>query len=276
MVNNNKETEGFPLIKTHVAGIDVGASFHMVAIPANLSDKPVRDFSSLSKGVNELCEFLVDHEIEEAALEATGIYWVPLFNALERYGIKPVLINPRSLKGTPRKKSDVLDCQWILKNYSHGFGTTCFVPDAEITSLRELVRTREEVINQAADYTNRMIKHLRLMNINLEMAVTNIQGESGMKIITAIVNGERDPVKLAALRDPRCKKSAKEIAPYLDGIYVDSHVSILASHLCTYLHLQERIKHYDDLILVHSQAVDCGLASSNSKRASPPDYSIIT
>jgi transposase len=249
MVNEKKELEGFPLIKTHVAGIDVGAAFHVVAIPENLSKEPVRTFPSISEGIKDLCEFLKEHKIEEAALEATGIYFVPLLNALESYGIKPVLLNPHSLKGSPRKKSDVLDCQWILKNYSHGFGSACFVPDDMTAGLRVTVRGREQFISTAADCTNRMIKSLRLMNINLEMAVSDVQGASGMRIITSIVNGERDPVKLASLRDYRCKKSEGEIAKYLDGIYTEPHVNDLKANLCLYEQTQKIIKTYDDQIL---------------------------
>jgi transposase len=166
----------------------------MVAIPDHLSVNPVRQFSFITSELTYLTVFLKEHDITEAALEATGVYWVPLFNILEENGIATVLLNPLSLKSITRKKSDMLDCQWILKIFSHDIiGTHCFIPDKETSGLRELVRCRAGLIADAAKNTNMMIKTLCLMNINLEMAVTDVQGETGIKIISAIVGGERNP-----------------------------------------------------------------------------------
>jgi hypothetical protein len=241
--------KGFPLIKTQAAGIDIGGEFHMVAIPEWLSDNPVRKFLACSEGLRDLAMFLKEHDITEAAMEATGIYWVPLFNLLEEQGIKPVLLDPKSLKGLPGRKSDVLDCQWILKAYSHDLGSACFVPDAETAELRELVRGRSTVDRDVSRVTNRMIRDLRLMNINLEIAVTDVQGETGMRIISAIVDGERDPHKLAAMKDPRCKNSEEEIVRHLDGVYTKSHLLNLAYNFNTYKHLMKTIRSYNEDIL---------------------------
>jgi transposase len=252
MAMANKKVADFPLVKTHAAGIDVGAQFHVVAIPEHLSDNPVREFSSLSRGLKELAGFLKEHGITEAALEATGVYWVPLFNVLEEHGIKPYLMNPRSLKSITRKKSDVLDCQWILKIFSHDIiGTHCFVPDKETSGLRELVRCRAGLIADAARNTNTIIKTLRLMNINLEMAVTDVQGETGMRIISAIVGGERNPNKLAAMRDQRCKHSAQEIAANLDGTFTGHHLTNLEIYHNTHEHYLKMIEKIDGEILAY-------------------------
>lgn len=197
--------KGFPQVKTGVAGIDVGAKVNVAAISGNVA----RAFSPLSCGLKALAERLVEHGITEAAMEATGVYWAPLYNVLEMHGIKPVLLDPQSLSKLKKVnkanevKDDFRDAKSIQKLWSHGFGNACFVPDAETAGLRELVRARAKVVAQLADLANRMIKILRLMNINLEMAVTDVQGKTGMNIISAIVQGERDPDKLATLRDPR-------------------------------------------------------------------------
>ena len=260
--------QDFPTVRTHAAGIDVGAKFHVVAIPENLSDNPVRQFPPLTSGLQELVAFLKEHGITEAAMEATGVYWEPLYDILEKNGIKPFLLNPRSLKGLP-KKSDVLDCQWILKVFSHGFGTTCFVPDAETLGLRELVRARASVVEDAAQKINRMIKILRLMNINLEMAVTDIQGETGMRIIAAIIDGERDPKKLAALRDCRCKQSEREIAEHLNGVFSECHIFNLASNFRTHAHLLATLDEHDERILSYLRGMASAEGFDENDQAPP-------
>jgi transposase len=245
----------FPLIKTHVAGIDIGSEFHMVAIPPSLSPEPTRKFEAHTPGLIGLVKFLKEHDITEAAMEATGVYWVPLFNLLEEAGIKPTLLNPRSLKAIPKKKSDVKDCQWILKVFSHGLVEGCFVPDAETAGLRELVRARAKVVADAADHTNRMIRTLRLMNVNLEKAVSDIQGETGQRIIRAIVNGETSPIKLASMRDPRCKLSVVEIVKHLNGVYTDYHIATLRQNLAFYDAALEAIHYYDAEILSYIRKI---------------------
>jgi transposase len=245
----------FPQIKKMVAGIDIGSGFHMVAIPEHLDSEPVRKFDAHTPGLINLVGFLKEKGIVEAAMEATGVYWVPLFNLLEEAGIKPTLLNPRSLKAIPKKKSDVMDCRWILKVFSHGLVEGCFVPDAQTAGLRELVRARAKVVADAADHTNRMIRTLRLMNVNLEKAVSDIQGETGMRIIRAIVDGERNPLKLAQMRDPRCKLPVLEIAKHLDGVYEGYHLATLRQNLDFYDSALKAIHYYDAEILSYMRTI---------------------
>ena len=226
-----KRTENeYPEVISGVAGIDIGSEEHWVAIPQELSDNPVRRFAAYTDGLLALVAFLQEHKIKVAVMEATGIYFEPLFNLLEEKGIKPVLLSPRSLAGIP-KKSDVKDCQWLQKAYSHGFGNSCFVPDKTIIGLRQLCRARDDLNHAIRDYVNKMIKTLRQMSIDLEKAVTDIQGETGMRIISAIVeDGIRDPYRLASLSDPRCKLSRYEIEQHLNGVYTDFHLANLARY----------------------------------------------
>ncbi|MDR1642122.1 MAG: transposase [Clostridiales bacterium] len=257
----------YPLVKELAAGIDIASTFHVVAVPSHLTDRSVREFDASSSGLREMVSFLKECGIEEAAMEATSIYWVPVYNILEENGIKPTLLNPRSLKCLPGRKSDVKDSQWILKVFSHGFGQASFIPEAEIVELRELVRARESLIMDSTRYINLMDKNLRLMNINLDQAVSDISGESGMNIIRAIIGGQRDPHVLASLVDKRCKKSPKEIAKHLDGVYKDCHLINLKTHYHFYHFYLRKIKEYDAYILTVIE----GISSKRSDKSDNPD-----
>jgi transposase len=177
-----------------------------------------------------MAKFLRGHGVKEVAMEATGVYWLAPYNFLEDAGFSVVLLNPRSVKLLSSNKSDVQDCRWIQRLHSRSLAAECLVPPALNVSLRELTRTRKTLVLERSRDTNRMIKTLRGANISLERAVADVSGKTGLRIIDAIIEGERDPVSLAAMRDPRCRKSAAGIARCLDGVYRDTTVPILAVH----------------------------------------------
>jgi transposase len=211
--------EGLPEILRNAAGIDIGAGSHFVGLPPRGPGPHVHSFPAETYGLVRMAQLLRERGITHVAMEATGVYWWPVYRHLEEKGFTVRLLNPRSIKHVQAKKTDVKDCQWIQKLFSHGLGMECFVPDRATVGLRGLVRTRMTYVRSAATEVNRMHKALRLMNINLDRVVTDIAGKTGLSIIDAILDGERDPNRLAGLRDRRCRKGRLEIAACLDGVY---------------------------------------------------------
>ena len=164
-------------------------------------------------------------------MESTGVYWIPLFEELERRGFRCHLISSRSLRRVPGRKSDVVDCQWIQTLHSYGLLESSFRPEADLVALRTLLRHRAQLIQHRAPHILHMQKALLQMNIQLSQALSNVSGETGQAMIRAIVAGERDPHKLAALRNYRCKKDEEEIAQALTGTWQEEHLFILKQSL---------------------------------------------
>lgn len=234
-----------PLIHPDAAGIDIGASSHFVAIPADRCEKPVQEFQCFTHDLLRLKNWLVEHHITTVAMESTGIYWIPLYEILEDAGFDVKLINARHISNVPGRKTDVLDCQWIQRLHSYGLLQGAFQPDQDIAPLRAYTRHRENWVRHAGTHIQHMQKALRLMNLNLDQVVSDVTGVTGMKIIQAIIKGERDPSILARHRDRRCKKTDEEIAQALDGHYRDEHVFSLKQACNLYAFYQKQIGECD-------------------------------
>lgn len=203
------------IINARSAGIDVGSSFHMVAI--DQTKENVRQFGVYSQDQQDMIKWLKMHHICSIAMESTGNYWQTLFDALQRAGFEVLLVNGNQIKNVKGKKTDVLDCLWIQKLHSLGLLNGSFLPAADIQSLRTYHRHRLHLIEQCSRYINKMQKAMRLMNIRLDVVLNDIMGESGRLIIEAILAGERDAEKLASLANYRVRKSREEIAKALQG-----------------------------------------------------------
>lgn len=212
------------LINPNAAGIDVGASSHFVAIPADRGDNNVQEFQCFTSDLYRLAEWLKEHHITTVAMESTGIYWVPLYEILEDAGFEVKLINARHVSNVPGRKTDVLDCQWIQRLHSYGLLEGAFQPSPAIAPLRAYTRHRATWVRYAGKHIQHMQKALRLMNLNLDQVVSDITGATGMKIINAVLKGQHDPSSLAKFRDSRCKKTEIEIAQALDGHYQEEHL----------------------------------------------------
>jgi transposase len=238
-----------PEMLPNAAGIDIGSGEHYVAVPPDRPGQHVRHYAAETHGLRAMAEFLKEHGITHVGMEATGIYWIAPYNFLLEAGFTVCLLNPRSIKTVPGRKSDVLDCQWIQRLYSHGLAEECFVPPAINISLRELLRARKSLVQDRSADTNRMIKVLRAANINLERAVTDITGMTGLTIIEAIINGERDCLVLAGMRDRRCHKNTAEIAACLDGVYKENTVIMLKIFRDSFLFKTRQIESVDEEIL---------------------------
>lgn len=214
-------------INLHAAGIDVHAEEIFVAVPIGHDAESVRSFPTFTVDLHHLADWLESCSIETVAMESTGVYWIPLYEILEQRGFDVCLVNARHLKNVPGRKSDVLDCQWIQQLHTYGLLRASFRPPEEICALRALVRHRQMLVRYRAAHIQHMQKALQLMNIQLTNVLSDITGVTGMKIIRAIVAGERDPQVLASFRHSQCARSEVEIAKSLQGNYRREHLFAL-------------------------------------------------
>ncbi len=213
------------------AGIDVGGKSHFVAVPPDRSETPVREFGCYTQDLHEMAAWMMACGVTIAALESTGVYWIPVYEVLEAHGIAVVLVNARNVKHVSGRKSDVLDCQWLQQLMSYGLLSAAFRPPADVCVLRAISRQRDTLLQEQARCVQRMQKSLTLMNIQLANAITDITGQTGLAIIRAIVAGERNPHELAKLRNYRIRSSEAGIAKSLEGTWKEEHLFCLAQAL---------------------------------------------
>ena len=235
-------------LNLNAAGIDVGASSHFVAVSEECADEPVREFEAYTAELYRMADWLVECGVTTVAMESTGVYWIPLFGVLEERGLEALLVDPRRLKSVPGRKTDVLDCQWQQQLHTYGLLSGAFRPEAEIRRLRSYLRQRMMLVEYASHHIQHMQKALTQMNIKLQHVLSDITGVTGMRIIEAIVRGERNPRKLAKLRDYRTKKKKKKIARSLRGHWREEHIFELTQALELYRTYQRKIEECDQEI----------------------------
>ena len=221
-------TAPLQVVNPNAAGIDVHSDMHMVCVPADRDDQPVRQFGANTADLQAIAAWLKKCGITTVAMESTGVYWIPLYELLESEGFEVKLVEPGQLaRCGARPKTDVLDAQWIQRLHSYGLLRGSFRPPDAVLALRAYWRQRMMLVRSAAGHVQHMQKALEQMNVKLTEVVSNITGVTGMLIITAILAGERDPVKLAKLRDPRCHRREDEIALALQGTWRAEHLFAL-------------------------------------------------
>ena len=239
------EPAGLSLLNLNAAGIDVGASSHFVAVPADRTEQPVREFEAFTADLYRLADWLAECGVETVVMESTGVYWIPLFGVLEERGFQVMLVDPRRIKNVPGRKTDVLDCQWLQQLHTYGLLSGAFRPEDEIRRLRSYLRQRAMLVEHAAQHVQHMQKALTQMNVKLQHAIRDITGKTGMDIIEAIVQGERSPHRLARLRDPRTKSDERTIAKSLQGHWRKEHLFELTQALELYRTYQAKIAECD-------------------------------
>jgi len=244
----SSESHGLPVIHSRAAGIDIGSRFHVVAVPADLAEAPVRTFQAFTADLERMADWLIDLGITTVAMESTGVYWIPVYEILETHGLHVVLANARDARAVPGRKTDVNDAQWIQRLHACGLLRASFHPDREIAALRSYLRLRERHLDYAAAHIQHMQKALTHMNLQLHHVVSDVTGVTGMRIIRAIVAGERNPTKLATMRDTRCKSSPEVIQSALVGNYQPEHVFALAQALAMYDAYQVQLEVCDQQI----------------------------
>jgi len=221
-------------VHPHAAAIDIGATSHVAAVGPDRDPEPVRSFGTFTADLHRLADWFERCGVRTVAMESTGVYWIPVYEVLEQRGFTVVLVNARDAKHVPGRKTDVSDAEWLRRLHEYGLLRASFHPEAGIAALRDYLRQRERLLDYAASHIQHMQKALTQMNLQLHHVVADITGASGLRIIRAIVGGERDPAVLAALRDHRCKASVETIRQALVGNYREEHVFALAQALERY------------------------------------------
>jgi transposase len=236
-------------VNLNAAGIDIGAGIHYVAVPEDRDAQPVRSFDAFTEDLYAIADWLTTCGIDTVVMESTGVYWYTLMEVLEERGFEVLLVDPHKLKNVPgRTKTDVLDCQWLQQLHTYGLLTGAFRPAEEICALRSYVRQRQMLISTLGDYVRRMHKALAQMNLKLSEVISDITGTTGMAIIRATLGGERDPKKLAALRQGRCKHDEATIAKALEGHWRNEHLFALRQAVEFYDFVEEKIAACDQQI----------------------------
>lgn len=232
----------------NAAGIDIGSASHYVAVPADRDDEPVREFKSFTVDVHKLADWLEACGVDTVAMESTGVYWIPVYEILERRGFTVLLVNARHVKNVAGRKSDVLDCQWLQQLHSYGLLRGAFRPDDQICVLRSLSRQRAMLLRMQARHIQHMQKALVQMNIQLANVISDVVGETGQKILRAVVAGERNPYVLAAMRNVRIKASEEDIVQSLRGNWRDEHVFALKQALELFDEYAKKVADCDELM----------------------------
>ena len=253
-------------INQYAAGIDIGSRSHFVAVPEGADEDPIREFSTFTGDLERLAEWLRACGVTTVAMESTGIYWIPVFEILESRGFEVKLVNARHVKNVPGRKSDVLDCQWLQQLHTYGLLRGAFRPVEQVCTLRAYVRQRAMLVRSAASYIQRMQKALAQMNLQLHNVVADITGVTGMRILKAILGGERNPNVLAAMRDQRCKNSEATIARSLKGSYRPEHLFSLRQAIELYEFHQTKIVDCDRQILEQLKRFD----AQDTRNDTPP------
>jgi hypothetical protein len=222
------------MVNPGAAAIDIGATMHLAAVNPDSADIPVRSFGTFTQDLHDLAAWFKACGVTSVAMESTGVYWIPAFEILEQHGFDVILVNARYAKNVPGRKTDVSDAGWLRQLHSYGLLRGSFRPTAEIAILRAYMRQRERLVEYGAAHIQHMQKALMEMNLQLHLVVSDITGATGMRIIRAIVAGERDPNILAELRDVRCRASVETIRAALEGNDREEHIFALAQSLDAY------------------------------------------
>lgn len=236
------------IVHPDCAGIDIGGREHWVAVDPDRCDRPVQRFSSFTHDLNAMADWLASLEVKAVAMEATGVYWIPVFEVLDARGFEVYLVNSRATRQVSGRKSDVLDCQWIWQLMAHGLLRGAFRPSDPVCVLRAAVRQRATKVDEQARSVQHLQKALTQMNIQLTSAVSNLAGKTGLSIVRAIVAGERDPTTLAKLRDRRLRASEETVAASLHGNWRQEHLFALEQALAHYDFLERQIAECDQVI----------------------------
>ena len=233
--------------RRNVAGIDLAwRAEHYVCGPRRENGEyEIVSFGTTTPELHRMLHWLKERKVESVAMESTSVYWIPTADLLEANGIEVILVDAREVRMVPGRKSDVQDCQWLQKLHSCGLLHGAFRPPEAVAAVRSILREKENMTGMRTQAIQQMQKSLDQMNIRVHHAVSDIDGKTGTAIIKAIVEGERNPVKLASLRDKHCKKSEKEIADHLTGTWRDEHLFNLGQAFKTLQFLDERIAEYD-------------------------------
>ena len=255
-VKQRDEMMSLEVVHANAAGIDIGNATHYVAVPPDRDAEPVRTFECFTEDLRKMADWLAQCGIVTVAMQSTGVYWLPVYEILVQRGLEVFLVNARHTKNLPGRKSDVQECQWLMKLHTYGLLNNSFRPSEEICVLRTYWRQRDEHVKSASASIQRMQKVLTEMNVQIANVITDISGLTGMAILNAILGGERDRYKLAALADPHVQASKKEIAKSLEGNWRPELLFVLRQQMQTYITYQKRIEECDEALAAQLRTME--------------------
>ena len=264
-----KRQQAMRVVHPNCAGIDVGKSSHYVAVDEAAAERPIRTFGSFTEDLEEMAAWLLSCGVDIVALEATGVYWIPLFEVLDRAGLEVQLVDARATKQVSGRKSDVLDCQWIRELMSFGLLRGAFRPADRICELRSYVRQRGRATRDRSRCVQHMQKALTEMNVQLDNVLSRIMGRTGQLILRAIVAGERDGAVLARFRHRNVKADEATIARSLQGTWRDEHLFALEQALERYDLLTRQIERVEARIDAVIETISGGDGSEVALLAKP-------
>ena len=263
MKHNQRRPHGKPRVSEsllerlnpNAAGIDCGSAEHYVAVPPDRDPTPVQSFKTFTGDLLRLADWLMACGVTSVAMEATGVYWIPVYEILDARGFEVRLVNAHHVKNVPGRKSDVSDCEWLRELQIVGLLRGSFRPTDGIVALRAYLRHRQTLVESAGIYTQRMQKALVQMNLQLPIVVSDITGVTGLRILRDVVAGQHDPHRLAEHRDHRCRASTAEITAALTGNYRLEHLFVLQQNLELFDTCQVQLAACDRAIDAHVQTL---------------------
>ena len=263
----------------NAAGIDISSRDHYVAVPEGRSKEEVRTFKSFTSDLHQLALWLKECKIETVAMESTGVYWYHLFTILIDYGFEVYLVNAYHVKNVPGRKSDVSDAKWIQQLHSFGLLKKCFQPDNLTRTLRNYVRQRKMLVNQISTEVQRMQKALEQMNIKLNNVIRDLQGKTGMEIISNILRGETNPEVLAQYKDPRVKASKEVMIKSLEGNWREDQLFNLKQAFDHYVFLKGQLRECDKesekiVACLTDDEVPAKKIKEGRKQKNKPDFNV--
>ena len=269
----HKKVKMLHVIKSNAAGIDIGASEIYVAVSHDRDPEPVRRFDTFTADLHNAAKWLKSCGIDSIAMESTGVYWIPVFQILEAYGFEVVLVNARHVKNVPGRKTDVQDCQWLQYLHSVGLLRGSHRPPQEICAVRSLLRHRDDLVKMSASHIQHMQKALTQMNLQIHHVISDITGVTGLAILDAILSGEHNPLKLAALKNKRIKASTAIIVKALEGDYRREHLFTLKQSLQVYRYCRQMMAECDQEIESHLNNFDSHIDLDNNPPPPPTSSS---
>jgi len=239
------EDVSLEVVHPDAAGIDIGNEFHYVAVPPSRDSQPVQRFGCTTGELKTMANWLKQCRIRTVAMQSTGVYWIAVYDILEQAGLEVYLVNARDTKNLPGRKSDVQESQWLMKLHTYGLLRNSFRPAQEIRTMRTYWRQRNDLVQSASRHIQRMQKALTQMNIQLANVLSDVSGVTGQAVIKAILEGERNPHKLAEFRDPRVRASEVEIARSLEGNWQPDLLFVLKQEQNGYEFCQKQMAECD-------------------------------
>ncbi len=255
-----------PKIRTDAAGVDISPEVIYVAVDARRDPQPIRHYGTVTAELYRIANWLKACGVRTVAMESTGVYWIPLCQVLEERGFEVYLVNARHYKNVPGRKTDVCDSAWLQYLHAVGLLQGSFRPADEICAFRTVMRHRASLVEAASKHVQHMQKSLDQMNVQIHRVLSDVTGVSGLAMVEAILKGERDPRRLAELRDGRVQASEESIIAALQGNYRTEHVFTLKQSLESYRHYQKLIAECDRQIREQLEALE-----GRSGGSEPPD-----